>query len=117
MDDVDLLRARGSEEEYVCLVDSAKRDKRAWRTPAEYQVTFDRAFENVVGIAVSAAALPRPQYAVRAGVNDAEVYRFLEPRDVHSAPGSVPASAAPWLRAAQRRNPTGRGGNRPQRRR
>jgi Family of unknown function (DUF5901) len=64
IEDVDYLRANSVKQSYMFLLDSKDRDKVAYHTPSEYVMEFERPFENVVGLEVIDASIPRTMYNV-----------------------------------------------------
>jgi hypothetical protein len=64
MEDVQYLMQNSVEEQYLFMVDSNLRDKAAYPHPNHYQVTFQSSFNNVVGLDVVDASIPRTQYSV-----------------------------------------------------
>lgn len=64
LDDIPYMQEHGQKEEYLLFVDSEKRDKQNFKTPSEYQVTFDVPFYNVYGVDVLDTSIPRTQYLV-----------------------------------------------------
>ena len=69
MDDVAYLRQHASEESFLFVVDSAKRDKAVYPQPNEYEVHFNAPFRNVVGVDLIDATVPRTEYLVEDGSN------------------------------------------------
>ena len=67
--DVKFLAARGSDASYLFLVDSATRDTTFHPDANEYVVHFNSPFENVVGIDLVDASVPRTEYVVESGAN------------------------------------------------
>ena len=66
MEDVDFMRRKSVRQNFVFLVDSRDRDRAAWPTPAEYQVTFAAPFHHVIGLELLDADVPRTMYNVDA---------------------------------------------------
>ncbi len=64
MDDVEYLERVGKDESFLFLADSAKRDKSVYPSPAEYAVTFNSPFRNVVGFELVEVNVPRTDYIV-----------------------------------------------------
>jgi hypothetical protein len=64
IEDVDYLRGNSVKQSYVFMIDSKDRDKAVYRTPAEYVVDFNPPFENVIGLEVLDASVPRTMYNV-----------------------------------------------------
>lgn len=69
MDDVHYLRKHASEESFLFVVDSARRDTAVYPEPHEYEVAFNAPFRNVVGLDLIDATLPRTEYLVERGAN------------------------------------------------
>lgn len=76
IDDVDFLKQNAFKEEYIAVIDSAKRDKVQYPTPTEYVVEFNAPFENVYGIDIIDVTVPRSGYIVDF-YNNTLVFRFL----------------------------------------
>jgi hypothetical protein len=76
IEDVDYLRANSVKQSYVFLIDSKDRDKLAYRTPSEYVVDFEKPFENVVGLEVVDASIPRTMYNVDAYNNQLRFFIY-----------------------------------------
>ena len=66
IEDVDYLRENSIKQNYIFIVDSKDRDKVSYRTPSEYVVDFEKPFENVIGLEVIDASIPRTMYNVDA---------------------------------------------------
>ena len=64
MDDVETILSKGTDETYIFLVDSAKRDKAAYPTPSEFEVTFNSQFRNVTKFEILNVSIPRTDYLV-----------------------------------------------------
>lgn len=64
IEDVDFLKKNSTKQDYIFLVDSKDRNKKAYPTPSEYIVEFSSPFQNVVGINVIDATIPRTMYNV-----------------------------------------------------
>ena len=64
IEDVDYLRENSVKQNYMFIVDSKDRDKLSYRTPSEYVVDFEKPFENVIGLEVVDASIPRTMYNV-----------------------------------------------------
>lgn len=64
IEDVDFLKKRSKKQNYVFLVDSKERDRYVNPNPNEYIVRFDVPFNNVVGLEVLEATIPRTMYNV-----------------------------------------------------
>jgi Family of unknown function (DUF5901) len=64
MDDVEYLERHGKDQSFLFLADSAKRDKSVYPSPAEYAVTFNSPFRNVVGFELVEVSVPRTDYIV-----------------------------------------------------
>ena len=64
IEDVDYLKANSVKQSYLLLVDSADRDRSAYPTPSDYVVSFSAPFQNVVGMEVVDASIPRTMYSI-----------------------------------------------------
>lgn len=64
IEDVQFLKSMASKEEYIAVIDSARRDKAQYPTPQEYVVEFSAPFENVYGIDVIDVNIPRSGYII-----------------------------------------------------
>ena len=62
--DIAHLKEIGEVETHTVFVDSAERDKTVFRNPNHYEIVFDRAFENIVGVDVLDASIPSTLYIV-----------------------------------------------------
>lgn len=62
--DITHLKQIGEVDTHTIFVDSGDRDKEVFRTPGHYEIVFDRAFENVVGLDVLDASIPSTLYIV-----------------------------------------------------
>ena len=60
--DIAHLKEIGEVETHTVFVDSGDRDKAVFKTPAHYEIVFDRAFQNVVGVDVLDASIPSTTY-------------------------------------------------------
>lgn len=87
MDDVNYLRQYATEEAFLFVVDSSKRDTAVFPQPHEYEVHFNAPFRNVVELSLVDATVPRTEYLVEAGRNTL-VYTYAQERRTASvAPG------------------------------
>lgn len=75
MDDVNYLRQHATEESFLFVADSARRDTAVYPQPNHYEIVFNSPFRNVVGLDLIDATLPRTEYLVEAGRN-ALVYTY-----------------------------------------
>lgn len=64
IEDVQFLKANASKEEYIAVIDSARRDKSQYPTPQEYVVQFGAPFEHVYGIDIIDVNIPRSGYII-----------------------------------------------------
>jgi hypothetical protein len=64
MDDVDYLKRHGQDQSFLFLADSAKRDKTVYPSPAEFSVSFNSPFRNVVGFELVEVNVPRTDYII-----------------------------------------------------
>lgn len=88
MDDVQFLKDNASQDSYLFQVDSAMRDRAAWKTPSEYVVQFDNPFRNVFSLQLMDASVPRTEYIISASMN-ALTYQLSgdQVRTVYLTPG------------------------------
>lgn len=77
MDDVHFLQKNAFKEEYVCVIDSAKRDKVKYPRPSHYLVEFNAPFTDVFGVDVIDVSIPRSGYIISKDINDNVRFRFL----------------------------------------
>jgi hypothetical protein len=64
IEDVAFLKENSIKQSYIFLVNSADRDRLAYPTPSEYVVEFTTPFQNVVGMQILHASIPRTMYNV-----------------------------------------------------
>ena len=64
MDDIETILGKGRDETYIFLADSAKRDRAAYPTAAEYEVLFNSQFRNVTKFEILNCSIPRTDYLV-----------------------------------------------------
>lgn len=64
IEDVDFLKKNSTKQDYIFLVDSKDRNKKSYPTPSEYVVDFSAPFQNVIGINVIDATIPRTMYNI-----------------------------------------------------
>jgi len=64
IEDVDYLKAHSTKQNHLFLVDSKDRDRSTHPTPSEYVVRFATPFQNIVGMEVLEATIPRTMYNV-----------------------------------------------------
>lgn len=64
MEDVDFMKKNSIKQNYTFLVDSRDRDKIAYPTPSQYVVPFPAPFQNVIGLEVIDATIPRTMYNI-----------------------------------------------------
>lgn len=69
IEDIDFLKQNSIKQTYIFLVNSADRDRYAYPTPSEYVVDFTAPFNNVVGLQVLHASIPRTMYNIDARNN------------------------------------------------
>lgn len=79
IEDVDYMRQHCVKTSYVFLVDSKDRDYGAFPTPAEYVVNFSAPFNNVIGLDVLDASIPRTMYNV--DTNNNQISFFIHRAD------------------------------------
>ena len=75
IEDIDFLKKNSIKQSYLFLVDSKDRNKETYPTPAEYIVEFSPPFQNVIGVNVVDAAIPRTMYNI--DVYNNEMYFFV----------------------------------------
>ena len=64
MDDIETISKFGVDDTYIFIADSSKRDKAAYPTASEFEVTFNSQFRNIVKFEVLQASIPRTDYLV-----------------------------------------------------
>lgn len=64
IEDIDFLKQNSVKQSYIFLVNSSDRDRLAYPTPSEYVVDFTTPFQNVVGLQVLHASIPRTMYNI-----------------------------------------------------
>ena len=64
IDDIQFLYKNNVKENIVLLIDSNKRDKRRWRSPAEFVVEFPEPFKNVYGVELLNASVARTMFTI-----------------------------------------------------
>lgn len=64
MEDVDFMKKNSIKQNYTFLVDSRDRDKIAYPTPSQYVVNFTAPFQNVIGLELVDATIPRTMYNI-----------------------------------------------------
>jgi hypothetical protein len=64
IEDVDYLKQHSKKESYIFLVDSGDRNRVSHPTPSEYVVEFTTPFQNVIGLEVLDASIPRTMYNI-----------------------------------------------------
>jgi len=84
IEDIDYLKAHSVKQNYVFLVDSKDRDRSTHPTPSEYVVRFPTPFQNIVGMEVLEATIPRTMYNIDVANN---TIRFCI---YNTSDGSVP---------------------------
>jgi hypothetical protein len=95
MEDVAFMRERSIKQNYVFLVDSKERDRALWPTPSQYVVNFALPFQNVVGLEVLDATVPRTMYNVDSFNNTLRF--FVHTDNYFTAP--VALASVPWATA------------------
>ena len=78
VDDVQFLKDNGTSDSLVLFVDSAKRDMRAYPTPAEYVVRFEEPVKMVHGLEILDGTVPSTMYNIDIGRNMLKSYFFDE---------------------------------------
>lgn len=64
IEDIDFLKKNSIKENFVFIVDSKQRDRKAYLEPNEYVVEFESPFRNVIGLNLIDASIPRTMYNV-----------------------------------------------------
>lgn len=64
IDDIQYLYKNNVKENIVLLIDSNKRDKKRWRSPAEFVVEFPEPFKNVYGVELLNASVARTMFTI-----------------------------------------------------
>lgn len=64
IDDIQYLYKNNVKENIVLLIDSNKRDRKRWRTPAEFVVEFPEPFKNVYGVELLNASVARTMFTI-----------------------------------------------------
>ena len=67
--DVNFINQQAADQSYLFVVDSASRDTTFSANASEYMVAFNWPFENVVGIDLIDASIPRTEYIVDTATN------------------------------------------------
>ena len=62
--DITHLKQIGEIDTHTVFADSSNRNKEVFKTPSQYEIVFDRALENVVGLDVLDASIPSTLYIV-----------------------------------------------------
>ena len=83
MDDIQTILEKGVDQTYIFLVDSAKRDKSAYPSAAEFEVVFNSMFRNVTKFEVLSVNIPRTDYLVDSNENTF-VYAIGQPTNISS---------------------------------
>lgn len=76
MDDLLFLKENAIEDQYVCLIDSSRRDVARFPSPGEYEVSFSFPFTYVFAVEVVEVTLPLTGYSISRGQNDRFSFRF-----------------------------------------
>lgn len=84
IEDVDYLKKNSVKQSYIFLVDSKDRNKESYPTPAEYIVDFSVPFQNVIGMNVVDASIPRTMYNVDAYNNTLQFFIHTSNYDLNS---------------------------------
>jgi hypothetical protein len=85
--DIKYLKQVAREESFLFFVDSATRDTSVYTEPNEYEVTFNSPFQNVVGLDLIDATVPRTEYLVDVGTNTLSYTYGTHERSVVVDPG------------------------------
>lgn len=64
IDDIQYLYKNNVKENIVLLIDSNKRDRKRWRSPAEFVVEFPEPFKNVYGVELLNASVARTMFTI-----------------------------------------------------
>ena len=93
--DVNFLNQQAIDQSYLFVVDSASRDTTFYANASEYVVAFNWPFENVIGIDLIDASVPRTEYIVDTSTNtlqltyDSLAYTITVPPGDYSLPQLV----------------------------
>jgi hypothetical protein len=91
MDDVDYLKQHGQDQSFLFLADSAKRDKTVYPSPAEFSVSFNSPFRNVVGFELVEVNVPRTDYIIDSTENTL-TYSLTAPTSINTWATEVEAT-------------------------
>ena len=69
IEDIDFLYKNSTKENMVLFVDSSKRNKKLYPTPAEFQIEFDEPFHLVYGIEILDTTIPRTMFMIESNNN------------------------------------------------
>lgn len=86
IDDIQFLYKNHIKENIVLLVDSNKRDKRRWRSPAEFVVDFPEPFKNVFGVELLNASVARTMFTIDKHNNQLSFLTNSYIKDVYEEP-------------------------------
>jgi hypothetical protein len=81
MDDVQTILEKGRDETYIFLADSSKRDREAFPSAAEYEVSFNAHFRNVTKFEILNVNIPRTDYLIDSSENQL-VYAIGQPSGI-----------------------------------
>jgi hypothetical protein len=86
IEDIDYLKKNSIKQDYVFLVDSKERDKQTYSTPSEYVVEFSPPFQNVIGLSVLEATIPRTMYNIDVYNNTISYFVHSSNYDLNNLP-------------------------------
>lgn len=76
VEDIDFLKKNSIKENFVFIVDSKQRDRRAYPDASEYVVEFEAPFRNVIGLNLVDASIPRTMYNIDVYNNEISYYIY-----------------------------------------
>jgi hypothetical protein len=76
VEDIDFLKKNSIKENFVFIVDSKQRDRRAYPDASEYVVEFEAPFRNVIGLNLVDASIPRTMYNIDVYNNELSYYIY-----------------------------------------
>lgn len=76
VEDIDFLKKNSIKENFVFIVDSKQRNRRAYPDSSEYVVEFEAPFRNVIGLNLVDASIPRTMYNIDVYNNELSYYIY-----------------------------------------
>ena len=76
VEDIDFLKKNSIKENFVFIVDSKQRNRRAYPDASEYVVEFEAPFRNVIGLNLVDASIPRTMYNIDVYNNEISYYIY-----------------------------------------